>query len=92
MSTVQNVRNITRNGLVLLLNRCRYQIICKCGSTLWNDLSLLQNNTTLVNGPTHTSSYLGGIVFDEQMIMGQLQQLADRLRWANSWTGTSPIR
>lgn len=89
MSTVQNVRNITRNGLVLLLDAANPKSYVS-GSTSWNDLSLNQNITTLVNGPTYSSSFVGGVVFDSTDDYGAVTTTAaDRLRWSNYWTGTS---
>lgn len=89
MSTVQNVRNITTNGLVLLLDAANPKSYVS-GSTTWNDLTLNRNTTTLVNGPTYSSSFAGGIVFDATNDYGAVTTTAaDRLRWANYWTGTS---
>jgi hypothetical protein len=63
MSTVQNVRNITTNGLVLLLDVANPKSYVS-GSTTWNDLSIGGNNGTLTNGPTYNSANAGSIVFD----------------------------
>jgi hypothetical protein len=89
MSTVQNVRNITTNGLVLFLDAANPKSYIS-GSTTWNDLTINQNTTTLVNGPTFSSSFAGGIVFDATNDYGAVTTTAsDRIRWANYWTGTS---
>ena len=89
MSTVQNVRNITTSGLVLFLDAANPKSYVS-GSTRWNDLTLNQNTTTLVNGPTYSSAFVGGIVFDATNDYGAVTTTAsDRLRWANYWTGTS---
>jgi hypothetical protein len=89
MSTVQNVRNITTNGLVLFLDAANPKSYVS-GSTIWNDLTLNQNTTTLVNGPTYSSAFAGGVVFDAVDDYGSVTSTAsDRLRWANYWTGTS---
>jgi hypothetical protein len=63
MSTVQNVRNITTNGLVLFLDAANPKSYVS-GSTTWNDLSIGGNNGTLTNGPTYSSANAGSIVFD----------------------------
>jgi hypothetical protein len=89
MSTVQNVRNITTNGLVLFLDAANPKSYVS-GSTTWNDLTLNQNTTTLINGPTYSSSFAGGIVFDATNDYGAVTTTAaDRLKWSNYWTGTS---
>jgi hypothetical protein len=89
MSTVQNVRNITTNGLVLFLDAANPKSYVS-GSTTWNDLTINQNTTPLVNGPTYSSAFAGGIVFDATNDYGAVTTTAsDRLRWANYWTGTS---
>jgi hypothetical protein len=89
MSTVQNVRNITTNGLVLFLDAANPKSYVS-GSTIWNDLTLNQNTTTLVNGPTYSSAFAGGVAFDAVNDYGAVTTTAnDRLRWANYWTGTS---
>ena len=89
MSTVQNVRNITTSGLVLLLDAANPKSYIS-GSTIWNDLSIKTNTTTLVNGPTYSSAFVGGIVFDATNDYGAVTTTAsDRARWSNYWTGTS---
>lgn len=55
--------NIVSNGLILNLDAARINSYPKTG-TQWNDISGLNNNSTLTNGPTFTSSNSGAIVFD----------------------------
>jgi hypothetical protein len=55
--------NIVKDGLVLDLDAAKLQSYPRTG-TLWNDISGLQNNGTLINGPTFNSDKGGSIVFD----------------------------
>jgi hypothetical protein len=59
---VQN-KQIVRNGLVLYLDATNRQSY-NGSSSVWNDLSGLGNNGSLINGPTFTTLNGGGIVFD----------------------------
>jgi hypothetical protein len=62
MATYYTPKIIT-NGLVLCLDAANRKSYTS-GSTSWYDLSGNGNNGTLTNGPTFTSSFGGGIVFD----------------------------
>jgi len=55
--------NIVTNGLVLDLDAAKRDSYSGTG-TSWNDISGFQNNGTLVNGPTYSTSGAGSIVFD----------------------------
>ena len=55
--------NIIKDGLVLDLDAGKLQSYPRTG-TLWNDVSGFQNNGTLTNGPTFSSTNGGAIVFD----------------------------
>lgn len=55
--------NIVTNGLVLYLDAANRDSYVS-GSTTWRDLSGNNNNGTLINGPTFSSSNAGSIVFD----------------------------
>jgi hypothetical protein len=55
--------NIIRNGLVLALDAANTKSYVS-GSTVWRDLSMNNNSGSLINGPTFSSAYLGGIAFD----------------------------
>lgn len=55
--------NIVRNGLVLCLDAASRRSYPGSGTT-WTDLSGLNNNGTLTNGPTFNSANGGSIVFD----------------------------
>lgn len=60
---INNRTPIVTNGLVMYLdagNRNSYI----SGSAMWRDVSLNNNNGTLVNGPTFSSDNGGSIVFD----------------------------
>jgi hypothetical protein len=54
---------IVTNGLVLALDAAKRDSYPGTG-TVWNDISGFQNNGTLTNGPTYSSSDLGNIVLD----------------------------
>jgi hypothetical protein len=58
-----NGPKIVNDGLVLCLDAANSKSYIGSG-TSWNDLSGNNNNGTLINGPTYTSSFGGGIVFD----------------------------
>lgn len=62
MAIVYNT-NIVRSGLVLHLDAANIKSYSGTG-TAWNDLSIVGNNSTLVNGPTFTDANKGSIVFD----------------------------
>jgi hypothetical protein len=55
--------NIVKDGLILDLDAAKRDSYPGSG-TRWNDISGLQNNGTLTNGPTFDSNNGGGIVFD----------------------------
>jgi len=55
--------NVIQDGLVLALDASDRNSYVS-GSTTWTDLSGINNNGTLVNGPTFNSSNGGNIVFD----------------------------
>ena len=63
MSTLIGGPNIVVDGLVLYLDAGNIKSYIS-GSTIWNDISRLGNNGTLINGPTFSTSSGGGIVFD----------------------------
>lgn len=91
MSTVQNVRNITTNGLVLFLDAANPKSYVS-GSTTWNDLTFNQNTTTLVNGPTYSSSFAGGIVFDATNDYGAVtNDLTTRQKWNSYWSNSNQV-
>jgi hypothetical protein len=54
---------IVTNGLVLDLDAAKKDSYPGTG-TAWNDISGLQNNSTLINGPTFNSNNGGSIMFD----------------------------
>jgi hypothetical protein len=58
-----NGPKIVSDGLVLCLDAGNNKSYPSSG-TSWNDLSGNNNNGTLTNGPTYTSSFGGSIVFD----------------------------
>jgi len=58
-----NGPKIVNDGLVLCLDAANNKSYVGSGTT-WNDLSGNNNTGTLTNGPTYTSSFGGGIVFD----------------------------
>ena len=60
---VVNRTPIVTNGLVLNLDAGNYRSYPKSG-TAWNDVSLNNNNGTLINGPTYNPENGGNIVFD----------------------------
>jgi hypothetical protein len=62
MSYNNGPKSIT-DGLVLCLDAANSKSYIGSG-TSWSDLSGNNNNGTLTNGPTYTSSFGGGIVFD----------------------------
>lgn len=55
--------NIVRDGLILDLDAAKRDSYPGSGTT-WSDVSGLQNNGTLINGPTFNSDNGGSIVFD----------------------------
>jgi hypothetical protein len=55
--------NIVTNGLILDLDAAKRDSYPGSGTT-WNDISGFQNNGTLTNGPTYSTSGAGSIVFD----------------------------
>jgi hypothetical protein len=55
--------DIVRSGLVLNLDAASRRSYPGSGTT-WNDVSGLNNNGTLINGPTFSSANGGSIVFD----------------------------
>jgi hypothetical protein len=63
MAIYKNTPPIVTDGLVLYLDAAN-RISYVSGSTIWNDLSGLNNNGTLVDGPTFSSADGGSIVFD----------------------------
>jgi uncharacterized delta-60 repeat protein len=63
MSTVQNVRNITTNGLSLLLDPANPRFYTPTGSTIY-DASIFSNVGTLANGTLYNSSNAGNFFFD----------------------------
>ena len=58
-----NGPKIVSDGLALCLDAANPKSYIGSG-TSWNDLSGNNNTGTLTNGPTYTSSFGGGIVFD----------------------------
>jgi len=54
---------IVRDGLVLCLDAADKNSYSGAG-TIWKDLSSLNNNGTLTNGPTYSSINNGSVVFD----------------------------
>lgn len=54
---------IVTDGLVLYLDAANTKSYVS-GSLTWNDISRTNNNGTLTNGPTYTSTFGGSIVFD----------------------------
>jgi len=59
----RDYEGIITNGLVLNLDAGFTPSYPRSGTT-WSNVSLSGNNGTLTNGPTYTSQYGGGIVFD----------------------------
>jgi hypothetical protein len=55
--------NIVTNGLILDLDAAKRDSYPGTG-TAWNDISGFQNNGTLTNGPTYSTSGAGSIIFD----------------------------
>ncbi len=55
--------NIVRDGLVFAVDAANPSSFVS-GSTAWNDLTLNQNNGTLINGPIFDSANAGSIDFD----------------------------
>jgi len=55
--------SIVKDGLVLCLDAANRKSFVS-GSSTWFDLTGNNNNGTLTNGPTYTSSFSGAIVFD----------------------------
>ena len=62
MATLYSPKIVT-DGLVLCLDAGNTKSYTS-GSTTWNDLTGNNNTGTLTNGPTFTSSFGGGVVFD----------------------------
>jgi hypothetical protein len=62
--SVKGGPNTVTNGLVLELDAANPKSYPGSG-TIWYDKSGNSNNGVLTNGPTFTTRYLGGIVFDE---------------------------
>lgn len=60
---VNNRNAIVTNGLVLNLDAANYKSYPKTGTT-WTDISLNNNNGTLINGPIYSPDNGGNIVFD----------------------------
>ncbi len=58
-----NGPKIVTNGLVLYLDAANNRSYPGSG-TVWTDITKNGNNGNLINGPTYTSSFGGGIVFD----------------------------
>ena len=54
---------IVTDGLVLYLDAANTKSYPGTG-TVWTDISRTNNNGTLTNGPTYTSTFGGSIVFD----------------------------
>lgn len=54
---------IIKDGLVLCLDAGNRKSYAGSG-TAWNNLNKNGNNGTLINGPTYTNSFGGGLVFD----------------------------
>jgi hypothetical protein len=63
MSTLSGGPNIVFDGLVLYLDASNTKSYIP-GTTVWNDISRVGNNGTLVNGPTFNTGSGGCIVFD----------------------------
>jgi hypothetical protein len=61
--SVEGGPDIVTDGLVLHLDAANVRSYPLTG-TAWADISRNGNNGTLTNGPTYTSSFGGGIVFD----------------------------
>ena len=55
MSTIGGGVNIVTNGLVLYLDAVNTKSYVS-GSTRWNDISKFENNLTLINSPTYTTT------------------------------------
>jgi hypothetical protein len=55
--------SIVKNGMVMCLDAANRKSFVS-GSSTWFDLTGNNNNGTLTNGPTYTSSFSGAIVFD----------------------------
>jgi hypothetical protein len=91
MSTVQNVRNITTNGLVLFLDAANPKSYVS-GSTSWNDLSIGGNNGTLINGPTYNSGNAGNISFDAvDDYCAITNNLTTRQKWSSFWSNSNDV-
>ena len=71
MSTLSGGPNIVVDGLVLYLDAGNTKSYIS-GSTTWNDISRVGNNSTLINGPTFDTGSGGGIVFDGSNDRGQI--------------------
>lgn len=63
MSAVNGGLNVVKDGLVLYLDAANTTSYSTSG-TRWSDLTIKNNNFTLINGPTFDNSNLGSIVFD----------------------------
>lgn len=63
MSTAEGGGDIVRNGLILYLDAANPKSYIS-GSTIWNDLTIRENNSSLINGPIYNPSNNGSIVFD----------------------------
>lgn len=61
--SVSGPGRVIDNGLVLYLDASNNKSIVS-GSNTWFDVSRNNNSGSLINGPTYTSSFGGGIVFD----------------------------
>ena len=84
MSTKYSPKIVT-DGLVLCLDAANSKSYVGSG-TSWNDLSRNNNTGTLVNGPTYTSSFGGGIVFDGTNDYVAVSCAANTIRPYNSTT------
>jgi hypothetical protein len=79
--------NVVTNGLVLNLDAANTKSYVS-GSTTWRDLSGNGNNGTLVNGPTFSSNYGGGIVFNgsnQYVTLGTYSNMGITNRTYNTW-------
>jgi len=63
MAIYKNTPPVVTNGLVLYLDAAN-RISYVSGSTVWNDLSGIGNNGTLINGPTFNPLFGGSIDLD----------------------------
>lgn len=77
--------SIVRNGLVLHLDAANKKSYPGTG-TAWNDLSGNNNNGTLLNGPTFSSTNNGSILFDGVNDYVSIQCNANTIRAYNSTT------